>query len=1014
MLPLYISIEGFYSYQEKQEVDFTRLTESGLFGIFGSVGSGKSSILEAIGFVLYGDTERLNKTDKRGYNMLNLQSQRAHIVFEFLNFEGKKYRFTAQWKRRSARFEETSTIERNAYEFIDQQWIPLESADCTAITNLSYANFRRTIIIPQGQFKEFLELKGKERSEMMKEIFQLNRFDLGPNVTKLQVDNNKKVENLKGALSGFETISAETLKEKEQIVALEKQNLIYIKQNFERTQTQLQQLKEAKERHLELVKKKTEIQELYEQKPRVDQQEKDLNRYEHTVNLFRDPVTTLRKLHNEKENLTLRVEQLQESKNKLLQEIDDLNVQLAGLSLDYEKLDRYRQEKDDYRTLINIKTNTEKLIKEKESLQKGEPIIIKSRADNKQVADEILQAEEQLAQMKEQRSDTTQLMDIEAWYLGKDNIQHQLDTHTKEAETLQSEIEEIRKAFQAEGLAPEHWEEQLSAKNKKFAQQLQELTEAETHLRVQIRLGDFAHNLRDGEPCPLCGALEHPSPMHSDQAHTDLEHNQAKQQTITKEIEALSQLAQKLARLSSTIESKETAWQKNKESIRQGTTALATHLGKFIWSQYSPQDKTVFGQQKALNQEIEEKIKQQENKITHLRTASQVKANELTKFEQRMQYIHQQIAIITTLIDNDEKQLRTLTGADYKDHSETELINLRQQTENKLIQVERDYKTITELLHGKKTELATISGQYQISKEQFGSLRETLASQRNLLASLLEENHYQDLNEVQTVMDKNMPIVQLRQEIQQFAVKLHVLERQIENLQLQTDQDQFSETKLAELSHLFTEQKEQYETQLSKTGGLEREFAHLTIEYAKKEKLLEEFDKISQRAENLKIMENLFRGNGFVNYISTIHMERLCEIANQRFHRLTKNQLSLTINESNEFEVIDYLNNGYKRSVKTLSGGQGFQASLCLALALAENIQSLNKADKNFFFIDEGFGTQDSESINTVFDTLQYLHQENRIVGIISHVEELKERIPRSVTVRKDAEKGSLIHKSYS
>jgi exonuclease SbcC len=71
------------------------LTNAGLFGIFGAVGSGKSSVLEAIGFVLYGDTERLNKTDKRSYNMLNLKSDKANIEFEFLNFEERKFKFVA-------------------------------------------------------------------------------------------------------------------------------------------------------------------------------------------------------------------------------------------------------------------------------------------------------------------------------------------------------------------------------------------------------------------------------------------------------------------------------------------------------------------------------------------------------------------------------------------------------------------------------------------------------------------------------------------------------------------------------------------------------------------------------------------------------------------------------------------------------------------------------------------------------------------------------------------------------
>jgi len=124
---------------------------------------------------------------------------------------------------------------------------------------------------------------------------------------------------------------------------------------------------------------------------------------------------------------------------------------------------------------------------------------------------------------------------------------------------------------------------------------------------------------------------------------------------------------------------------------------------------------------------------------------------------------------------------------------------------------------------------------------------------------------------------------------------------------------------------------------------------------------------------------------------------------------MTRNQLSLQLNDNNEFEIIDYLNQGKRRSVKTLSGGQAFQVSLSLALALAESVQSNSRAAKNFFFIDEGFGTQDITSVNIVFETLLDLHKENRIVGIISHVEELKERIPVSLSIEKDEEQGSQI-----
>ena len=232
----------------------------------------------------------------------------------------------------------------------------------------------------------------------------------------------------------------------------------------------------------------------------------------------------------------------------------------------------------------------------------------------------------------------------------------------------------------------------------------------------------------------------------------------------------------------------------------------------------------------------------------------------------------------------------------------------------------------------------------------------------------------------------------------------------INELEQQAANDNFNEVLYEEKNNTHSVKRNEFELKLGATAALEKEFERLQVEVAKKEKLVEEFTKLDLRKKNLTTLENLFRGSGFVNYVSSIHLQHLCEIANERFHRLTKNNLSLSINDSNEFEVIDFLHNGYRRSVKTLSGGQSFQASLCLALALAENIQIINKADKNFFFIDEGFGTLDADSMNTVFETLQYLHKENRIVGIISHVEELKERIPKSITIINDPEQGSRIH----
>ena len=150
-----------------------------------------------------------------------------------------------------------------------------------------------------------------------------------------------------------------------------------------------------------------------------------------------------------------------------------------------------------------------------------------------------------------------------------------------------------------------------------------------------------------------------------------------------------------------------------------------------------------------------------------------------------------------------------------------------------------------------------------------------------------------------------------------------------------------------------------------------------------------------------------------MNYISSVYLQNLCNAANDRFFRLTRQKLSLEITPDNNFQVRDFMNGGKIRSVKTLSGGQTFQAALSLALALADNIQKITESNQNFFFLDEGFGSLDKESLNIVFDTLKSLRKENRIVGVISHVEEMQQEIDVHLLIENQSEKGSAIHSSW-
>ena len=216
MIPVKLTLEGIYSYQKRQAIDFTTLTDGGLFGIFGAVASGKSTILEAISFALYGDSDRMGGSN-RNYNMMNLKSDKMYIDFEFLNFENKKYRAIREYRRNSRNFNEVRLHDTTFYKWNNEEWIPLDHTNAETIIGLSATNFKRTIIIPQGKFREFIELKGTERTNMMKELFNLHHYDLYNNARALYNSNEHELNMLTGKLSSYENISEEAIDEKANI-----------------------------------------------------------------------------------------------------------------------------------------------------------------------------------------------------------------------------------------------------------------------------------------------------------------------------------------------------------------------------------------------------------------------------------------------------------------------------------------------------------------------------------------------------------------------------------------------------------------------------------------------------------------------------------------------------------------------------------------------------------------------------------------------------------------------------
>ena len=1009
MIPIQLTIEGLYSYQERQKIDFENLTEAGLFGIFGSVGSGKSSILEAISFALYGETERLNARDKRAYNMMNLKSNKSYIEFDFINFENKKFRATREFKRNSKNFEDVKTPSVQFYEWKNESWIPLESSNAEPIIGLSYANFKRTIIIPQGQFKEFLELGATERTTMMKDIFGLQRFDLYNNVSSLNSKNRSELDQLEGQLKGFEDINETQISLQKRNLQTEKEKQEEVQKAFEQVNKQYQNLKNLKADFENLKQKKTDFEKLKEQKTEVDILEQKTEKYDLVFRVF-NPIL------NEKTKLEKEInEQLiaKENQIKLLQQTEkDFEIvkqQLEEIQPKFEKLNETKTEENDLNLILQMLKFSEEIETLKTRTQKGSDKVKEVEEQQKLIQNKIEILHKNLDELKPKKLDSSLLLNVGNWFSERKKLTETLDIQTQKTAQKKSEIDTILEELKALKTNPETYKTDFQTNIETLEKQRKTLSDQQNQLKVQQQLAHFASELHDGKSCPLCGSLEHPHIVEFEDVQSEL--NDIQQQIDS--IENKKNLIQKKITEVEKILDRKTIFEEQlkseNETVKTLQNSIKNHSQSFIWEEFNAENEKDFEERRDQSFAIEKQMEELSKNIQNEQKTLEKERETLEKYKKALEDFKLEEGKKEEQIKTSQNNLKVLKWENFKEKSFSEIEISYQNLSKSNLETEEKYHLLSkkrEDISPKLAEQKTIVSQVE---KRISELQKEYSENLKLIENELLEQNFNEIEDVLQILVQEINVQEIRVKIQNFKVQFETLKNLISELETKLKDFSFDEEEFSTVENQFTWLENDLKIATASVVKIAAEIERLEKEFKKKEDLLKQHAQLEKRSENLKTMLNLFKGAGFVQYVSSIYLRQLCDHANVRFHRMTRNQLSLHLNENNDFEIIDYLNEGRSRSVKTLSGGQAFQVSLSLALALAESVQSNAKAEKNFFFIDEGFGTQDLESVNIVFETLTNLQKENRIVGIISHVEELKEKIPVSLNITKDEERGSLI-----
>ena len=1008
MIPLQLTLEGLYSYQKRQTIDFQTLTEAGLFGIFGQVGSGKSSILEAISFALYGETERLHSRDNRAYNMMNLKSNRSYIEFDFINFENKKFRATREFKRNSKNFEDVKAS-AVLYEWKNDTWVTLETTKADEIIGLTYANFKRTIIIPQGQFKEFLELGAKDRTVMMKEIFGLERFDLQYKIADLSNENKSKTGFLEGQLQGYEEINEDYISRQKEIV--KQQTEIYNSITLEFKDLEKKHLKQTTlKADFELLGHKTELLKKLEiQKIEVDVLEKKTEKYDQVFKVF-NPLLS-EKLKLEKLQAVQVEDQMQQKKilEKIEGEFTRVKKDLETISPQFKALEENKIQEHDLNLIVQMLAFSEEIKKVKDRTKNGGEKV------NEVINEQVL-LEEKIAlftknsdDLKAKRIDADVLLNVGKWFSTNQYLKESFLNQSQKVIDCKANIQQISEELKSLKINEKSYLEDFKSKMELLENQKKNLNDQRNHLEVQQKLAHFSTELHDGESCPLCGALDHPNIVEFTDVKAEIENVESQLRDLEVEQKAHhneSSAIEKMLERKKIFENQLVAEEEVCEKIKLNQK---NHLNAFEWKEFHAENEAEFEQKRKEAIHLEKQIEELSLKISTEQKNRQNSQQNLDKFKKALQDLQLQENKVETQISSNQSNLKFLNWNDFKDENRVKIEENLAQLRISNRETEENYQLLTR----KETELSPkLAAQKAIVdqlEKRISEIENEILSHHLLLNEALLSFQFDTVSDVQKILAEEIKVLENREKIHHFKMEFGILTNSISELSLKLKDFSFDHEEFVRLENDFETKKGETQSAGETLAKLKGEIDRLEIEFKKKEVLLKELGQLKKRAENLKVMTNLFKGAGFVQYASSIYLRQLCDHANIRFHRMTRNQLSLQLNENNDFEIVDYLNEGRKRSVKTLSGGQAFQVSLSLALALAESVQSHAIAERNFFFIDEGFGTQDPESVQVVFETLLGLQKENRIVGIISHVEELKEKMPVSLNITKDDERGSLI-----
>ena len=1016
MKPISLEMYGFMTYKNKTFIDFSKLYDSKIFIISGDTGSGKTSIFDAISFALFGEIQREGFIiDDLRSDFLNGNNPPTYVDFIF-DLDGKKYRIKRIPKQKAKKTRSNVKVSHSVefYKFENGKEILISDGPQKTdkkiidLIGLNFDQLNRVMILAQGEFSKFLKSSSDDKAALLSKIFSSYIYkDIEEKLKEASKDSKKNLEFIANKLKtevnkndlldeniDDETIELKDFSKIEKVIKDLSKDLGKNLDEKNKEKNSLSKILDVKTSKLSFYEKENEkirlfktlnleIEEVISEKHYYENLKNELilseksilikPYYDNLLDYKKNYENIGQKLEDEKINLYNIEKNLRKCREKL-GNLDEIEIKINQKK---ENIVKNEQIIKKFNELFSLEKELEKNIKNielsKEYKKKIDDYLVKKESTNdviRNLSNNLLEIAKNLEKIKDQAYEIKdELRDYQNLY--EKSLEN--DKKVKELQRLEKELEK-------------------SESNLKNIGEKLKLAEES---KKSILINEFRKELEKDGICPICGSIYDEKVDFLEVRDFDLEKIRNNYMDLKIKVDFLNEKNSDLKNSIDNNLKNHKEYEKNLNNGRKTYQDLRNLYKKNL---------SLYDEKKKNKEELDQKANLIESDLKDLKTKLdkfkyldnisdtqnkyKIKKEELSIFNKKQ--IEESLEKDRNFVNEKEKRIKILSEDIQK------LENKKSSSSSLILNYDSDLKTSKEKII-KENQIFE-----EKVKENFENIDEFLKYLK-IADDLLKQKeeiglYFEKLNNISIRIEslkeyKNIDIYKtekIKEEIENLKENIEMINDSIFSIRLKNEK-------------LFESEKEINKIKIS----LDKSKNDDEILYKLTKVCDGSLSKVSGRE---KINFETFVLSNYFNKILTYANLRLKDMSDGQFKMLRKKETSdKRKNNGLDIEILDY-NTGKIRSEASLSGGESFIASLALALGLSDEISGENGGIKiDTLFIDEGFGTLSDDYLEKAIRTIEKLSYDNKFIGLISHVKELKNAIDAKIEVKYSKTEGSSL-----